>query len=161
MYTYGTEVRGSCGDGKEVRCHDSRTRPSTARGKIIIIHSRQTVLAVGSSPRFAPLFWLVFPNLFSNKCKAVTVMRVSLLGSEAIPIPSASTGVYPPSGYKRVPAQGCVVFKWDLFFPLPCTVGTAKATRKLVVIAGTPIRTFFERDSGKLHNVHSFSLVRL
>ena len=62
-----TELRGSCGDGKEVRCHDLRTILSTARGKIII-HSRQTVLledrARGSLRYFG---WL--PNLLSNKCR--------------------------------------------------------------------------------------------
>lgn len=51
--------------------------------------------AVGSSPRFAPLFWLVARPVF-EQVQAITVMRVWVC--EAFPAPPVSTAVYPPSG---------------------------------------------------------------
>jgi hypothetical protein len=96
---YGTElpVLGSCGDWKEVRCHDSRTRPSTARVKGHHSFSANRS-AVGSSPRFAPLFWPVAQPVF-EQVQAVTVMRV---WAERVLIlklsQRLSTAVYSPSG---------------------------------------------------------------
>lgn len=93
---YGTELRGSCGDGKEVRCHGPRMRPSTARGKIIsfilgkpfycrIVPAVRSVILAGCPPVF-------------EQVQAVTVMRVWV--SEAFP--ALSTAVYPSTGINDI-----------------------------------------------------------
>ena len=104
---YGTELRGSCGDGKEVRCHDSRTRPSTARGKDHHSFSANRS-AVGSSMRFAPLFWLVAQPVFEQVAGSY---RNARLGSDSEAFPAPFDGGLFPKRHKRYPAQGYLVFK--------------------------------------------------
>jgi hypothetical protein len=118
---YGTELRGSCGDGKEVRCHDSRMRPSTTRGKIIILGK--------------PFCWRIVPAVRSVILAGCpTCLRTSAgssrnarLGSEAFP--ALFDGGLSPKRYKRDPAQGYVVFKWIIFFFL---LGSAKQPGSLL-----------------------------
>lgn len=110
---YGTELRGSCGDGKEVRCHDSRTRPSTARGKII----QSFILG-------KPFYWRIVlavrsvilagcPTCFRTSAGS---SRNARLGSEAFPALSTVTAVYPPSGINEtLPRVIMFVFKWIIF----------------------------------------------
>jgi hypothetical protein len=52
--------------------------PSTARVKII--YSRQTVLLEWSSPRFAPLFWLVVPTCIRTSACVGSYRNARLLG---------------------------------------------------------------------------------
>jgi len=137
---YGTELRGSCGDGKEVRCHGPRTRPSTARGNIISF-----ILGKPFYCRIVPAVRSVIlagcPSVF-EQVQAVTVMRVWV--SEAIP--SAFDGGLSLNRYKRHPAQG--YFCYRMIILLPFTVGSAKQPGRLLCDCRHTISRSFLKEFG-------------
>ncbi len=90
-----------------------RTRPSTARGKIII-HLQQTVLREDRLHGSLRFFWLVAQPVFEH-VHAVTVMRVWVLISETFS--ALSMAVYPPSGINEILPR-VIVFSNDHSFLL-------------------------------------------
>jgi len=110
---YGTELLGSCGDGKEVRCHDSRMRPSAARGK------KRSSFILGK-----PFYWRIvpavrsiiligFPTCFRTSAGNYRDARLGCSDS-LCSIPSAFDGGLFHKRYKQTkPCPGLFLFSND------------------------------------------------